>query len=430
MEFITGFESSRFMPPYRSDVLETSNHIRLFRDDLRLVRDAGISTLRYAVPWHRIEKKRGRFDWRWMDEVMEAMAAQELDPILDLVHHISIPSWMKQGFAHPDYPQLQAAFAAEVTERYPHVTKYTPFNEPMGTVWLAGKAGVWYPFGKNDRTFVAMLLSVAKAICLTCQVLTEHNAGVEIIHLDTAEAHQAIGEPADHVQRYVERCNQRRFICDDLILGQVGEKHPLFSYMREHGYTDEDETWFATNRAKMPVRGLDYYPHSERDYFVGGSQAPSLTPRGFANIVEEYRAHFEQMEGVECPAFWLTETNVRGFHTDRLSWLKYMVEQCEKARIPVFGWFPFIDSTGWGETLLRIPHTRIDPVGIYYLDEQRERRHDSELSSVYGQLARGEIDAVRIPAYEFQMPLDEELGGYRPQVDHWSWCSAGFEQAS
>jgi len=46
------------------------------------------------------------------------------------------------------------------------------------------------------------------------------------------------------------------------------------------------------------------------------------------------------------------ETNIRGFASDRATWLKYTLEQCERARaanLPVDGycWFPFIDSCDW-----------------------------------------------------------------------------------
>src|SRR4051812_37459680 len=423
MEFITGFETSRFMPPHRTDILETSNHLRLFREDLRLISNAGITTLRYAVPWHRIEKKRGKFDWQWMDQAMEALEANGLDPILDLVHHVSIPCWIRQGFAHPDYPGYQVDFALQVADRYPHVTRYTPFNEPLVTIFLAGQQGVWYPFGKNDDTFVRMLVNVGRAICLTCKALRERNPLVEIVHIDTAEAHLASCDVREDVQHFVDFCNNRRFLCDDLILGHLDEMHPMYGYMSRHGYTEDDVTWFEANRARIDVRGLDYYAHSERDYFVGGSTAPSRRPLGFARLAEEYRAHFESIEETP-PSLWLTETNIRGYLTDRLTWLKYMVEQCELARIPVFCWFPFIDSTGWGDTLLRVPHTRIDPVGIYILDDERLCRYPSELSETYAQLSCGELTCDDIPAYEFRQPLDRTLEGYRDQIRHWSQMRA------
>ena len=424
MQFITGFESARFMPPYKTDILATTHHLQFVAHDLRLVRDAGMRMLRYPAPWHRIEKKPGRYDWEWMDRAVEALRENALDPIVDLVHHVSIPTWLRRGFAHPDYPRFQADFAGACAQRYPGITKYTPFNEPFVTTFFAGHERVWYPYGRGPETFVPMMINVARAICRTVHALREVNPQIEIVHIDTCEQHTARAGASPAVQAFVGFCNHRRFICDDLILGKIDEKHPLYNYVCKYGYTDRDAWWFRENRAHIDVRGLDYYPHSEREYFDGGTVAPSPAPSGFAALVEEYRAHFRALAADGVPACWLTETNIRGYSTDRITWLKYMVEQAAQAGLPVFCWFPFIDSTGWGESLLRVPHTRIDPVGIYWLDAARAVRHESELSDLYTRLARGTLDAAGIPAYAFHSPVDAQLQGYRAQMAHWTWRPA------
>jgi len=265
---------------------------------------------------------------------------------------------------------------------------------------------------------------VAQAICRTVQVLKEVNPQIRIIHIDTCESHQARAGAPPAVQDYVRFCNDRRFLCDDLILGQVGDQHPLIGYLRQHGYTDHAGQWLRDNACRIDVRGLDYYAHSEREYYEGGSEAPAPRPKGFAAVVGEYRQHFQAVTPAAVPTLWLTETNIRGYYTDRMSWLKYMVEQSLQAGIEVFCWFPFIDSTGWGESLLRLPHTRIDPVGIYLLDEQREHRWPSELSEAYKVLAHGATLAAGLPAYRFRAPVDRQLQGYRRQMAHWTWRSA------
>lgn len=412
------------MPPHQTDVLATSNHLRFFRQDLDLVHAAGIDTLRYPVPWHRIETKPGTYNWTWMDRATAALQEYGLDPIADLVHHVSIPAWIKRGFANPEYPQFQTDFAQAFAARYPWITKYTPFNEPFVTVLLAGHEGTWYPYGGGPATFVPMLVNVARAICLTVRALKEVNPQIQIIHIDTCESSRARAGASEGVQAFARFCNDRRFLCDDMLLGKLDESHPLFSYVREHGYTDADMEYFTGSPCHFDVRGLDYYAHSEREYYDGGSDAPTPAPQGFAAVAEEYRHHFTAAMPGAVPAFWLTETNIRGYHTDRLTWLKYMVEQAMQADIPVFCWFPFIDSTGWGESLLRFPHNRIDPVGIYCLDEQRERRWATELSEAYGLLARDTAAVADIPAYEFRDPVDTQLKGFRRQMQHWTWRSA------
>ena len=51
-----------------------------------------------------------------------------------------------------------------------------------------------------------------------------------------------------------------------------------------------------------------------------------------------------------------TETNVRGYPSDRATWLKYVLEQYERAaargaELDGLCWFPFVDSCDWDSLL-------------------------------------------------------------------------------
>ena len=66
------FESTR-IHGWGTDILATTNHIRRWRHDLDLLREAGINSLRYSVPWHRIESRPGTFDFSWIDGPLRLM---------------------------------------------------------------------------------------------------------------------------------------------------------------------------------------------------------------------------------------------------------------------------------------------------------------------------------------------------------------------
>src|SRR4051812_44206363 len=83
------------------DILGTTNHIRRWRHDLDLLHAAGIRSLRYSVPWHRIERVPGRFDFSWLDGPMDHMRRIGLHPIVDPLHHTSFPCWLEGGLANP-----------------------------------------------------------------------------------------------------------------------------------------------------------------------------------------------------------------------------------------------------------------------------------------------------------------------------------------
>lgn len=411
--FLTGFEST-FMPDKGVDVLETTAHDSLLADDLRLVQAAGVRTLRYPVPWHRIETRRGQFDWGWMDQAMGLLLELGLDPIVDPVHHTSFPAWLERGFADPSFPDIYTDFVVRFAQRYPWVKKYTPFNEPFATTFFCSHQGIWRPFGTGPHSFIPMAVNVGRAICLVSVALKQEVPGAQIFHVDTCESHSALDPESED---FAVHLNERRFMLHDLVLGRINTRHPLYEYMAGHGLTPADVEWFQAHPAHIDVLGLDYYAHHEHQFHVQGYVVPSAAPLGFARVAREYVARYG------LPVM-LSETNIRGFASDRLSWLKYMVEQAEMlVRDGIdwrgFCWFPFVDSTDWDSLLCRADG-HLDPVGIYWLDDARQR-HASELSDVFGRLARGECGSEGLPAYRFQEPVLSQVAGFLPQMAHWDW---------
>jgi beta-glucosidase/6-phospho-beta-glucosidase/beta-galactosidase len=423
MDFLTGFEST-FIPDHNTDVLESTRHIAFFREDLLLVREAGIRTVRYPAPWHRIEREPGRYDWEWMDLAMEALSDFELDPIIDPVHHTSFPPWLEQGFADPEFPDRYCSFVQAFARRYPWVRKYTPFNEPFATSFFCGHEGVWKPYLQGKPAFVPLVMNVARAIVEVTAMVDVEVPDNEVIYVDTAEAHHALDAASEE---FAAHLNDRRFLIHDLVMGRVDEAHPMWEYVAHNGARQEELDWLRSNPGRIDVLGLDYYAHSEHGYHENGSIVPCPRPLGFAQIARQYASRYK------APVM-LTETNIRGFVSDRVTWLKYMVEQAEMAAesgldVRGFCWFPFIDSTDW-DSLLRQAESNIDPVGIYWLDSTRTTRYASELSEVYGRLARGEITSTGVPAYFLLPPVSDELSGFLPQMSHWSVRQEGWRHPS
>src|SRR3954447_14633685 len=58
----------------RLDEYELMDHYKLWRQDIDLAADLGISTIRYGIPWYKVNPKPGQFDWSWTDSVLEYLA--------------------------------------------------------------------------------------------------------------------------------------------------------------------------------------------------------------------------------------------------------------------------------------------------------------------------------------------------------------------
>lgn len=419
MKFLSGFESTHIFGSGK-DVLELTNHTELVEDDLKLVQQSGLNLMRYSAPWHSIERVRGIYDWRWMDRAMRCFQDLGIEPILDPLHHTSFPEWLAGGFSNPIFTRSYLEFVTALAHRYPWAQHYTVINEPFVTTWFCGHEGCWYPFRRGAKNFVPMLLNVVEAITAVSRMLVETLPEVCLIHVDAAETHRAVSKSAAARAAFG---NEMRFLVQDLILGRVGEDHTLYEYLRSNGADEKRLEEFHHRPARIDILGLDYYSHCELEWKTPNKRVyPNRTPEGLVPTALEYATRYQ------LPVM-LSETNIRGYISDRISWLKFMVEQCEQIESLLapqgiafegFCWYPFIDSTDWC-SLVKKADGKVDPQGIYYLDRDRRKRNASELSEIFVALARGEISSKDIPAYRFRAPLDKQLKGFLPMMDHWNW---------
>ncbi|HXG40306.1 MAG TPA: beta-galactosidase, partial [Candidatus Limnocylindrales bacterium] len=102
----------------RLDEYELTQHYRFWREDLALAVEAGARGLRWGVPWYRVEPAPGRWDWRWVDDVLDhAVNRLGLTVVLDLVHY-GTPLWLDNSFLNGRYPERVASYAVAVARRY------------------------------------------------------------------------------------------------------------------------------------------------------------------------------------------------------------------------------------------------------------------------------------------------------------------------
>ena len=423
------FESTK-IHGFGTDILDTTNHTKLWRKDLEMLRKAGVRALRYSIPWHRIEHRPGEFDFSWIDGPMRHMESTGMTPIVDPMHHTSFPDWLEDGMANPQFPELYCRFLQAFAERYQWVRDYTVINEPLPTTLFCSYTGMWYPHRRSDRDFVQMMLNVCRAICRATAMLRGLR-DVNIVHIDTCEFHRALDRGA--AENYANFANDRRFLIQDLIWGRVDGDHPLIPYLRGHGFDDHEMAWFQDHAQPFDMIGLDSYCHSEMEWYTkrdGRAEVrwPVRRPRGFASVARDYWDRY----GVPMI---LAETNVRGFITDRLSWLRFMQEQYEIAvadgiDLRGFCWYPSIDCTDWSNCCTKLTR-QLDPQGIWLLENRCWDRVETELSDCYAALAKGEIHWKDLPAYEFQEPLDHQLKGYIRLMSHWTdWREIAAEAAA
>jgi len=409
LTFIGAFEST-FQPAHDVDVAETTQHVQRFEEDLALLASCGIETLRYPVRWHRIECEPGEFDWATADATLNALHDKGFRPIVDLVHHTSYPAWLSD-FGDARFADAYLRFAEAFARRYPWVEAYTLFNEPLSTLFLCGHEGIWPPYHRSLETFLSLVEKVLPAVAEASRMYKELLPDARHVYVDTCERHMAGNAAGEELCRLA---NDRRFFVADLFLGR--ELDPDRPFVRSALDAGFDEL-LTMEPGSIDVLGLDYYAHCQWEFTAADAgTVPASAPLPLADQIAEYWDRYR------LPLI-LGETNIWGAPSDRASWFKYTLEQCEAARaagVPLEGycWFPFIDSADW-DSLLFYCHGNIDPVGVYSLDAEFERREGSMARSFRSAVAG--TPASGLPAYDFQEPVAGWLQGYRPAMEHWEW---------
>lgn len=409
IEVIGAFESC-YMPQHDVDIVETTRHSEMWRADLALLRASGVTTLRYPIRWHRIERDPGRYDWDATDEVLGYLRDQGFNPIVDLVHHCSYPRWLTGGFADARFRDSFLSYCDTFAARYPWIPAYTLLNEPFTTLFLTSHEGLWPPYGRGMGSFVSVARNVLPALTEAARMYRDVLPTARHVYVEPCEGHSASREPGE---THAALANDRRFFVLDVMVGrELDETRPFVREVVAHG----GEDLLSIAPGSIDVLGLDYYAHLEWSFDGVAGSCPSPKAVGLAALIMQY------WERYGLPII-LGETNVRGFATDRVSWLKHTLEQCETARAlgaPLEGycWFPFIDSTDW-DSLLANADGHVDPVGVYWLDDRLTRRA-SVMSEAYAAVAGGAA-SHELPAYRFQPPLDRWLKGLLPHMSHWQW---------
>lgn len=415
VELWGAFEST-YQPAFDRDVVETTQHDLRWRDDLALLREAGVRTLRYPVRWHRIQPQHDRWNWEHTDAVLGHMRDRGMRPIVDLLHHTSYPPWVGD-LSSPAFGPAFVRFAAAVAERYPWLEAYTVCNEPFTTVLLCGQEGLWPPYRTGPVGFVALASSLLPAVTEASRVLRHLLPGARHVHVEVAERHT--WGPGGEAR--AEMYNDRRFLLTDLLVGlPVDPDRPFARHLRSHG----GGGLLDLEPGVVDVLGLDYYAHNQWHWGAEGGTRLAPAPASLADLFVEYGNRYR------IPTA-LGETNIRGTASDRASWLRYAVEQCERAvaagvQVEGLCWFPSIDSADWASQLTQSVSS-IDPVGVFWLDERWERRRSS-MSEAFARAAAG-APASELPAYRFQPPVDEPLAGWAPQMAHWPWEEPPHDEA-
>jgi beta-glucosidase/6-phospho-beta-glucosidase/beta-galactosidase/glycosyltransferase involved in cell wall biosynthesis len=385
-----GIECS-FVPHLKADQFEWTQHDQFWREDFaRAKNDLGVSALRYALPWHKIETTPGVFDWSAADERIAYAGELGIELYLDVMH-FGTPLWLKQAAGDPEFPEALERFAEALVTRYrTSVKNWCPCNEPLVLSLFSGDFGFWPPHSRKWKGYMPVLSRVVQATARATRAIRRADPQATVVLCDNVE-HYKSRSPELAVE--VRRRNLRRFLALDLLTGRVDRNHPLHTWVTSYGMSELDLEWFKSNPQAPDVIGIDYYPHSEwqLDQVGGGvRQRRSESPTGLYGIATEYYNRY----GLPM---MLTETSADGHPINREIWLDQTTDDCRRLReegIPMLGyfWWPMIDQIDWDGALTHRVG-KIHEVGLFSLHRQADGTLKRQPTPLVEQYARRVADA-------------------------------------
>jgi dTDP-4-dehydrorhamnose reductase len=310
-------------------------------DDIARFAATGIRAIRYPVLWERTAPDGvDKADWTWSDERLEGLRAAGVTPIAGLIHHGSGPR--HTSLVDPAFADQLAEYAGAVAARYPWLEYYTPVNEPCTTARFAGLYGVWYPHGRDDRTFIQALLNQCRAVVLAMRAIRAVNPNAKLVQTDDLGKTYSTPELAEVAEFY----NERRWLAWDLLCGMVGPDHALWRYLTKSGIDEAEFLWFRDNPCPPDIIGVNYYVTSERWLDHRPERYPQHH-RGVADgipcaDIEASRALATPTAGIAplLTEIWeryriplaVTEAHIDANREDQLRWLLEIWEAAKEVR--------------------------------------------------------------------------------------------------
>lgn len=356
---------------YRAlDEYQLMGHYDHWREDLALLRDLGVTMVRWGVPWYRVEPGPGAFDWSWTDQVLPYLVEDlGVTVLLDLIHY-GCPLWLERAFAEPSYPEAVAHYAAAVARRYAGlVTWYTPANEPSVAADQSGRRGVWPPYLHGGQGYARVFLAVVEGVRHTVEAIKEVDPRAVMVHVEAA-GWTKTAEP--DLMPLESEDTLRRYLYYDLLTGLVTPDHPLFPWLVRHGVAPGRLRDMARHPIALDVVGLNFYPQwSARDLYLDrdghlANRAHQADGVEFAAMIGEYYQRY-------AAPLMITETSAFGSNRARADWLHASVNAVDQLRrrgVPIIGytWFPLFTMIDWRYRLGRAPLERYRlELGLYQL---------------------------------------------------------------
>jgi hypothetical protein len=324
--FMGGFECSshRLRHGKRLDLLKSTRHEELARQDFEQLERLGIRTVRSGIRWHRIEQQPGVYDFQSELPLIRAAEVTQTQVIWDLFHY-GWPEFLdifSEDFVE-HFAGLASGFAKILTQESAQPVFISPVNEISFFAWAAGDKIFFNPFvqGRGDE----LKAQLVRAYVAAARVLKERIPSVRLVSPEPVIHIVPQGSSAKEaleVSTYLEA----QYAAWDMIVGRL---HPELGGHPEY----------------LDIVGLNYYPKNQWFNFGRNLRPSDPAYKPFREIIKEVAQRYAR------PVF-VSETGTEG--RGRRRWFEYVAGEVRaslEAGLAVQGlcWYPILDYPGWDD---------------------------------------------------------------------------------
>lgn len=345
----------------RVDQMELCGHYKRWHEDFKLVKELGVSHLRYGLPYYKVHVAPGMYDWFLSDEVFSTLLEMDIRPIADLLH-FGIPDWMGD-FQNDEFPKYFAEYAAAFAKRYPWIIWYTPINEIYVTATFSAQYGMWNERLANDRAFVKAMKNLCKANVLAMKAILKVQPRAIFVQSESSVYFHAHAPDCMEIANFL---NEKRFLALDLSYGHNIDAR-VYEYLMDNGMTRAEYHWFRDKDFKpFCIMGTDYYASNEHIVLHDGTITTIGEIFGYYVITLQYYQRYR------LPVMH-TETNVLNKDLAE-SWLNKQwanLFRLRKDGIPIIGftWYSLVDQIDW-DTQLVADKGVVNTCGLFDLNRK------------------------------------------------------------
>jgi beta-glucosidase/6-phospho-beta-glucosidase/beta-galactosidase len=327
--FLTGFECSTFLwqDRGRRDLAVETGHRAHADEDYQLLREWGIAVAREGIPWPLVDGP--RYDFSFVDPLIEAMNRNQILPIWDLCHYGYPEGEDPFSDAFVDrFAQYCRAAAEYVVPRVRGPHFFTPINEITFFAFAGGEWGWIAPFLKGKENRFRLREALCRAAIAGAHAIRQVDPEARMVSIDPLV--QVVAPEAQPELRATawEETYVDTFVAWDIL---AGRRNPEFGGSPEI----------------LDIVGVNCYSFGQMEFRAGGPHL-ALAPRDERIVpLEHLLAHAWERYG---RPIIIAETS--GLGDGRAAWLKDVMEECLAAvarGVDLHGvcLFPAVDMPNW-----------------------------------------------------------------------------------